>query len=142
MIYYCSGLPTMMHEIGDAIFWVDNDFIISDEDALEGILNAGNQIGDKYLKPVIDSKIRSDKYLSMFKKLGDHAFFSINDGFTKKDLGDVLNEEEMNAFNDFYNRAKHLGIMELASAKKIGTYKFTNNLYPVYFMIQNLASKQ
>jgi hypothetical protein len=142
MVGYCSGLPTMMHEIGEAIFWVDDDFNIDADDSLKGILNAGTQIGDKYLKPVIDSKIKSDKYLSIFKKLGEHTFSLINEGFTKKDLENILNKEEMKVFNDFYRRAKDLGLMELVSSKKIGTYKFTNNLYPVYFMIQNLASNQ
>jgi len=140
MVDYCSGLPVMMHEIGEAVFWADIDNKIDFQDALQGILKAGNQIGDKYLKPVVDSNIRSYKYKSIFKKIGNHTFFSNNEGFTRKDLEEVLNIEEMKVFDDFLRKAKKLGIIELVGAKKIGTYKFANNLYPVYFMIQDLAS--
>jgi len=142
MVDYCSGMPVMMHEIGDAIFWVDTDNKIDIHDALQGILNAGNQIGDKYLKPVVDSNIRSYKYKSIFKKIGNHTFFSNDEGFTRKDLEEVLSSEEMKVFDDFLRKAKKLGIIELVSAKKFGTYKFANNLYPVYFMIQYLMPEE
>ncbi|MDR0912533.1 MAG: ATP-binding protein [Methanobrevibacter sp.] len=141
MVKYCSGLPTMMHEIGDAVFWADTDNKIDIDDALQGILKAGNQIGDKYLKPVVNSNIRSSKYKSIFKKIGNHTVFPDDKGFTKKDLEEILNSEETKVFNDFLRRAKELGIIELVSSKKAGTYKFVNNLYPVYFMIQDLASQ-
>jgi hypothetical protein len=142
MIDHCSGLPTMMHEIGDAVFWADTDFKINITDAIRGVLKAGNQIGEKYLQPVIKSSIRSDKYKSILKKLGDHCVPAVNDGFTKKELDDVFNDDEKRVFSSFLRRAKKLGIIELASSKKQGTYKFTNNLYPVYFMIQHLASQE
>ena len=142
MVDYCSGLPTMMHEIGDAVFWEDKDFKIDFEDAFNGILRAGNQIGDKYLQPVINSNIRSDKYISIFKKLGDHAFTSFNEGFSKKELDNVFNDEEMKVFGGFLRRARELGIIEFIGSKRQGTYKFTNNLYPVYFMILHLASQE
>lgn len=53
MSEYCSGLPTMMHEIGDAVFWEDQDFNIDFNDAVGGILKAGTQIGNKYLQPLL-----------------------------------------------------------------------------------------
>ncbi|MDR2623807.1 MAG: ATP-binding protein [Methanobrevibacter sp.] len=142
MIDYCSGLPTMMHEIGDAVFWEDEDFHVDLSDALTGILNAGKQIGDKYLRPIFDSRIKSEKYMSIFRKIGDHAFHTIEKGFTKKELSNVLTDEEMNVLDDFIRRAKDLGIIELSSAKKFGTYQFTNNLYPAYLMIDKLAHEQ
>lgn len=34
-----------MHEIGDPTFWLDEDEIISELDAVDGIADAGNNIG-------------------------------------------------------------------------------------------------
>ena len=36
MIFYCSGMPTMMQEIGDAIYWIiDESLFISKDVALK-----------------------------------------------------------------------------------------------------------
>ena len=37
----------MMQEIGDATFWKDTDEYIDNNDALSGIIEAGNRIGLK-----------------------------------------------------------------------------------------------
>ena len=70
MTKYSSGMPTMMQEIGDATFWMDTDNHIDYNDSMNGIIDAGQRIGLKYLQPLIDKKIRSENYLSLFKKIG------------------------------------------------------------------------
>lgn len=84
MTKYSSGMPTMMQEIGDATFWSDTDGFIDREDAFKGIIEAGNRIGLKYLQPLLDQKIRSENYLSLFKKIGNELAASPNSTFTKK----------------------------------------------------------
>lgn len=138
MTKYSSGMPTMMQEIGDATLAQDTDNCIGDEDSLKGIIVAGKIIGLKYLQPLIDKKIRSENYLSLFKKIGNKLAATPNATFTKKTFSDVLNEQESKVFKDFISRAKKLGIIELASSKKQGEYKFTNQLYPIYFLIQTI----
>ena len=141
MTKYSSGMPTMMQEIGDAVFWQDNDGEIDKNDAVLGVIEAGNRIGLKYLQPVLDQNIRSENYLSLFKKIGKELAAMPNATFTKKTFSDVLNESESNVFKDFISRAKKLGIIELASSKKQGEYQFTNQLYPMYFMIQTVKDE-
>ena len=141
MTKYSSGMPTMMQEIGDAAFWSDEDNFIDKNDAIKGIIEAGNRIGLKYLQPLLDQKIRSENYLSMFKKIGNELVGASNTTFTKKEFSDVLNEQETKVFKDFISRAKKLGIIELASSKKQGEYQFTNQLYPLYFMIQTFKEE-
>ena len=34
IVQYSSGLPLLMHEIGDAVFWSYQDGIIDEEDAV------------------------------------------------------------------------------------------------------------
>ena len=142
MTEYSSGMPTMMQEIGDATFWKDTDEYIDNNDALSGIIEAGNRIGLKYLQPLLDNKIRSENYLSLFKKIGKKLAISPNSTFTKKEFEDVLNESESKVFKDFISRSKKLGIIELASSKKQGEYQFTNQLYPIYFLIQAVLEEQ
>ena len=96
----------MMQEIGDSTFWCDNDNFISKNDALNGIIEAGNRIGLKYLQPVSDKRIRSENYLSLFKKIGNELVKLLDSTFTKKTFSDILNEKELKVFNDFIKRGK------------------------------------
>lgn len=120
MTKYSSGMPTMMQEIGDATLAQDVDNCIDDEDSLKGVIVAGKIIGLKYLQPLLDKKIRSENYLSLFQKIGNELAATPNATFTKKTFSDVLNESESKVFKDFISRAKKLGIIELASSKKAG----------------------
>ena len=142
MTEYSSGMPTMMQEIGDATFWKDTDGYIDNNDAISGVIEAGNRIGLKYLQPLLDNKIRIENYLSLFKKIGKKLAASPNSSFTKKEFENILNENESNVFKDFIYRAKKLGIIELSSSKKQGEYQFTNQLYPIYFLIQAVLEEQ
>ncbi len=62
-----------MHEIGDAVFWKDEDGIISENDAMSGIFDAADRIGKKYLDPKVYRAIRSERYRSILRKLGESA---------------------------------------------------------------------
>lgn len=133
IVYYSSGLPTMMHEIGDSTFWFDDDGIISANDAVEGIADAGNNIGKKYVKPQVLSAIRSERYRSILNKLGDDLLFEFN----KRQVEKKLTESEKKVFSDFLKRCRELGIIDFKEVRGAGEYKFVNNLYTVYFMIQS-----
>lgn len=137
--YYSSGLPTMMHEIGDSTFWLDDDQIISRNDAIKGVADAGRNIGKKYIKPaVLSGAIRSERYRSILNKLGDDLLFEFN----KKQVEEKLTEPEKQVFSDFLVRCRELGIIDFKEVRGAGEYKFVNNLYTVYFMIQASLSKE
>ncbi|GAA5818872.1 MAG: AAA family ATPase [Methanobrevibacter sp. CfCl-M3] len=141
MVNFSSGLPNMMQEIGDGVFWINNDKIIDNDDALRGIIKAGTSIGEKYLQPALDKSIKSERYLSIFRTLGND--FNGHDimeeyAFKRKDINEKLNTKERKAFSDFLKRAKELKILEYPEGVQQGTYTFTNNLYPIYFLIQYL----
>ncbi len=141
MILYSSGMPTMMQEIGDATFWINTDDCIDIDDAFRGIIEAGQRIGLKYLQPLLDKKIRSAEYLSLFKKIGKQLVISPDSPFTKKEFENILVESEFQVFNGFIRRAKDLGIIELAGSKKRGEYQFTNHLFPIYFFILTINER-
>lgn len=143
MIYYCSGMPTVMQEIGDATFFysLNNNRHINSEIVTQGLMEAGRRIGIKYLQPVLDKRIRSEYYPSMFNKISMYTFEG-NPSFTKRNLESLFTQEENNVFPDFLKRAKELRIIELSSSKKKGEYQFTNKLYPLYFLMTQIKETQ
>ncbi|MCL2114959.1 MAG: hypothetical protein FWH29_01925 [Methanobrevibacter sp.] len=143
MVKYSSGLPNMMQEIGNGIFYMRNrdKNIITKDDAFSGVLFAGDEIGKKYLQPLLDSSIRSPQYLDIFERIAKDVFSKNSNGeyfFRKKDFSEKLNDDEAKVFTDFLKRARKLKILEYYGPKKSGHYKFTNNLYPIYLAIQSL----
>ena len=140
MINYSSGFPTMMQQIGESVFWEDDDYYIDENDALKGIIEAGNQIGQKYLRPIIESQITNEEYIPIIKKFGKHKFHIGMDEFTENEMSVDFEEQEIVTFKRFLSRAEKAGVIESVDFKKC-SYKFTNNLYPVYFKILKLKNE-
>jgi len=134
MVKFSSGLPTIMHEIGDAVFWIDNDGIVKDIDVGRGIVAAAENIGKKYLDPLVYRAIRSEKYRSILRKLGDSA----KTRFKKKDIAAKLSAEEMGVFDNFLRVMRDRGVIMVDQEFERGTYKFVNDIYPVYILLENL----
>ena len=133
MTKFSSGLPFLMHEIGDAVFWGDNDGVISGNDAMYGILDAADRIGKKYLDPKVYRAIRSKRYRSIFRKLGEEP----TTFFRKKELVSKLNDKEKKVFNNFLRKMRELGIIVSDMERGRGSYKFVNELYPIYIWMEN-----
>ncbi len=133
MVEFSSGLPILMHEIGDAVFWRDEDGVISEEDARKGILVAADRIGTKYLDPKVYRAIRSERYRSILRKLGEKPFLS----FKKRDLESRLNANERKVFTNFLRKMRELGVITPDIEGGRGAYKFTNRLYPVYIWMES-----
>jgi hypothetical protein len=134
MVRFSSGLPLLMHEIGDATFWGDTDGVIDTEDALEGILTAAEKVGKKYLDPKVYRAIRSEPYRSILRKLGE---IPIARSFRKKDVEAMLNESEKRVFHNFLRRIRELGVIETDMEKGLGAYRFVNEIYPIYIGMES-----
>lgn len=144
MIYFCSGMPTMMQEIGDAIYWIiDEELCVSNEISINGIFIACSNIGKKYLKPILDNKIKSGNYKIIFEKISEYIMTKGSLTFLKKDVNEFLTENESKSLDGFLKRAKELKIIEQNENHAQGEYEFSNKLYPIYFIIQKeIGSKQ
>jgi len=129
-----SGLPIMMHEIGDATFWADEDGYIDSNDALTGLINAAQIVGNKYLDPKVYRAIRSERYKSILRKLGEDP---ISRSFKKSELEVKLNPEEKKVFHNFLRRIQELGVIEVDIERGWGTYKFVNEIYPLYIWLES-----
>lgn len=137
MVKYSSGLPTIMHEIGDAIFWVDTDGIVNGDDVGKGVIIAAGNIGKKYLDPLVYRAIRSEKYRSILRKLGE----SPNSRFKKTDVAAKLTPEEKKVFDNFLRKMRELGVIMADQESDRGTYKFINDIYPVYIFMEGLEHR-
>jgi len=140
MTIYSSGLPLLMHEIGDATFWADNDGIIDVKDAVEGILEAAENVGRKYLDPKVYRTIRSERYRSILRKLGKEM--PLYRGFRKKEVEAKLTEPEKKVFNNFLRRMQELGVIERDVEGGRGAYKFVNEIYPLYIRMESIKHTQ
>jgi len=139
MVRYTSGLPLLMHEIGDATFWLDNDGLINNDDASHGILIAAEKVGEKYLDPKVYRAIKSTRYRSILRKLGEEP---ISRNFLRRNLESKLDENEKKVFNNFLRKMRNLGVIELDVERGSGAYRFINEIYPIYIWMESIKSKK
>lgn len=137
MVTYSSGLPLLMHEIGDATFWIDTDGIIDDNDAIDGVFKAAEKVGEKYLDPKVYRAIRSDRYISILRKLGKD---NIPWHFKKKDIETLLTSDERKVFHNFLRKMRELGVIEIERER--GSYRFVNEIYPIYIWMESGKRKK
>lgn len=138
MVKFSSGLPLLMHEIGDATFWADTDGVISEDDAIQGILTAAEKVGTKYLDPKVYRAIRSPRYRSILRKLGKRP---LSRHFAKKEMETLLNANEKKVFHNFLRRIRDLGVIEIDIEGGPGIYRFVNEIYPIYIWMESQRSK-
>lgn len=139
MVHFSSGLPIMMQEIGDATFWEDADGAISKQDAISGVGSAALNIGRKYMHPSVYNAIRSDRYQTIIRKL---AVDSIQPSFTRQEVASSLTPEELGVFDNFLRRLRKLGVVELDPTGGRGTYRYTNQIFPIYMYAESQAFGQ
>lgn len=136
MVDYSSGLPIMMHEIGDATFRIDTDGVLDEDDAIRGILVAAEKVGQKYLTPQVYRAIRSERYKAILRKFGKRER-PISRHFKKKEFEAGLKESEKRVLTNFLRRMKELGVIEPDIERGLGAYRFVNDIYPVYIWLES-----
>jgi hypothetical protein len=135
---FASGLPILMHEIGDAVFWRTTDDNVTQEIAVQGVLEAADRIGKKYLDPKVYRAIRSERYRSILRKIGEN----LKPGFHKKDILEKLKKKEQKVFDNFLKRMMDLGIIIKNIEEGRGHYKFVNDLYSIYIWLESERFKE
>ena len=132
MVKWSSGLPMLIHEIGDSIYWNDKDGIIDRAEAINGILTASTNVGQKILDRQVLNAIRSAKYKSILKKMKNMEL-KLEIPFSKKEVMEKLGDSEKKTFDNFVQRMKQLGVLK--NGEQRGEYEFTNNVFFAYLMI-------
>ena len=131
MIFFSYGMPLIMQQIGDSVFWnAQENLTINEQIVYRGIAEAAEELSKKQLRPKLN-KIRSDIYINIFLKLADKGLMT----FKKSEFKQYLTTEERKSFDGFLKKAKKLGIIESVGKKNSGEYGFVNRLYLVYFLM-------
>lgn len=130
---FVMGLPLMMQQIGDSVFWAADNNLINKDIAYYGVIDASKEIGNKQIRPILN-QIKSEYYEDILLKLGRYEQFS----FKKSEINQYLNEKEKNVFTDFLSRMQDLGILNSIGPKNSGKYAFSNLLYYIYFVIVSI----
>lgn len=98
IVSFSSGLPLMMQQIGESVFWASKTNIITKDDAITGIVNALYEIGSKQIRPILD-QIRSDNYKSILEFLADNNMRK----FKRSDVKDAMNISD-NVLSNFLSK--------------------------------------
>lgn len=136
MVSFTYGMPLVMQQIGESVFWLAEDNIIDTNIAIIGIISAAIELGNKQIRSKLD-KIKSEHYENILMKICKAKKFS----FKKSDVKYLLSSDENNVFSDCLNRVKELGIIESIGKDNSGEYEFSNRLYFVYFLIQGTLNE-
>jgi len=138
MVQFSGGHPALAHEIGDAVFRVDDDGTIDQRDAAEGISQAAEIVGRKYLEPQVYQAIRSPRYRKILKVLASDPknFF-----FRRGEILRHLDANERKVFDNFLQRMRDLGVIVPDPEGGRGAYRFRNALHFFYFGMEGRRRK-
>ena len=134
---YSGGYPPFAHEIGDAVFKADTDRVVGFHDAWQGIFNAADVIGSKYIQPQVYEALRSPRYRSILKKLpiGKSVI-------PRREYIETLSEDEKKVFDNFLRKMRQLGVLRQAPGLGPGAYEFSSLLYMTFFWLEAKRAQQ
>ncbi len=134
MIEHSAGFPKIMHLIGDAAYWLDQDGIIDRNDAVNAIIQAADEVGKKYVDQQIYRALRSKVYHSILRKIALLKPESMS--FMKKDIESNLSSQEKSKFHNFLQKMKNLKVLRSGDVK--GEYIFNSRMVQLYIWLQSL----
>lgn len=136
LCHYSAGFPKIMHIVGDATFWIDQDGVIDKDDAFAGIMLAAEDIGRKFVDQQVLKALKSRDYHSIMEKMSKQPF---DLSFQKGDIEKELSDTEKNKFNNFLQRMKKLAVLRSGDVQ--GEYVFNSRLVRLYIMLNSLKKR-
>lgn len=133
-----SGMPKIMHEIGDAAFWADTDGVIDVLDAFKALTVAAEAIGKKYVDQQVYKAIRSKDYHSILNKIARITPFA-SMTFKKADVFSSLTDTERKKYNNFLNKMRELNVIRKGDVQ--GEYIFNVRMVLLYIHLQSPKRK-
>lgn len=126
-----GGHPVMWHELGDAVFWEDQDETITLDDVGRGLRVAAENVGRKYLKRKLYDELRSDVYRNILSYIGS---LTPGNAINRQEALKALPKKEAANFDNFIDKMRKLELMRLGDRR--GEYVFTNFLYQFYVYLR------
>jgi hypothetical protein len=136
LVEYAAGFPKIMHLIGNAAYWQDQDGVVDENDALMAIVTAAAEVGNRYVTQQVYRVLRSKDYHSI---LGKIAKTGIEMTFQKAEIAKELTEAEQKKFNNFLQRMKQLNVIRSGEAK--GEYIFNVRMVRLFIWLDGLRKQ-
>jgi len=131
MTMMSGGMPAIMHEIGDAVFWQHSGKTVNEHEAWAGCFQAADNIGRKYLEPRVFEKMKSESYRTILDKIAEFNKHKIS----RKWLLKVLDTGDERKLDNFFKKMVNAGVL---SKKEIpGEYYFTREIYGLYNILRH-----
>lgn len=126
----CGGMPTIAHEIGDAVWSMATEENISNDDAMLGVTMAIDSIGKRFLQPEIIDALQSNIYRSILGKIAVKPWAE----FARKELlaPGFLTGAEKKGLDAFLKRMSSLGGIIPVQDKR-AVYRFPSHIHEIYF---------
>jgi hypothetical protein len=134
LVRYSAGFPKIMHLIGDAVYWTDEDGVINEGDALHATLLAAQEVGQKYVDQQVYRALRSRDYHSILKKIAQASPNEMR--FTKAAVASGLTDSEKKKFNNFLQRMKRLNVIRAGDVQ--GEYVFNHRMVRLYIWLNSI----
>lgn len=138
LVHYSAGFPKIMHLVGDAVYWRDQDGVIDESDATAGVIMAADEVGKKYVDQQVYKALRSADYHSILKKIAKLGPDKMS--FTKAEVLTGLSDTERRKFNNFLQKMKSLKV--LRSGDLQGEYVFNIRMVRLYIWLQSTTENE
>ncbi len=135
MTFYSGGLPKIMHEIGDAAYYIDQDSRIDRADARGAVEEAADEVGRKYVETEVYNALKSKTYHSILSKLGKLS----KTEFSRDELAADLTFDEAKTLDNFLQRLKKLNVIR--PGEVAGEYAFNIRMYQVYITLKTIHAQ-
>jgi len=138
LVHYSAGFPKIMHLVGDAAFWVDEDATVDGREALKAVIMAADQVGERFVVPQVYKALRSPTYRSILAKvaakLGPESI-----SFLKSDVASGLTDQEKKKLGNFLNRMKELRVIRKGDVQ--GEWVFNMRMVQLYIWLQSRSKR-
>jgi len=134
---YAAGFPKIMHLIGDAAYWQDEDRVISNEDALRAVLLAADEVGKKYVDQQVYKALRSRDYHSILAKIAKSGPSMV---FRRADIARELTSSESKKLDNFLRKMTTLNVIRKGDVR--GEYSFIVRMVGIYIWLESLRKQE
>ena len=134
LVHYSAGFPKILHLVGDAAYWIDQDGVIDRNDATQAVIVAADELGKKYVDQQVYKALRSADYHSILAKIAKMGPDDMT--FTKAQVVSGLTESEKRKFNNFLQKMKRLNVIRSGDVQ--GEYIFNLRMVRLYIWLNSL----
>ena len=135
MTYCAAGFPKIMHLIGNAAYWLDQDGRVDEDDAGRAIASAAEEVGKRYVNQQVYAALHSADYHSILAKI---AKMAATDSFMKRDVEEGLTEGEKRKLNNFLQKMKRLKVLRSGDVQ--GEYVFNMRMVRLYIWMRSIRT--